>query len=485
MELWTHQKEAIELGKTKDLALLYPPGTGKTRTMIEILRYEYNQARDVIPTLIICPLSVCSNWKAEFQKFSNIPEDRILVLTGTGKSRVKAMAEMRRPSIIVTNFAAVQIQDFYRCLKAWHPQIVIIDECHNLKNSEGVRTKLIYPLCDKARRRFIMTGTLVPNSLLDIFGQFKALDPGVFGDRFWSFRTKYFYDRNAGMPAHLKFPDWQPLPDASKKIAQVIADRAVQARKEDCIDLPPLLEVKIPVDLGKDQGRAYESMATQFVAEMDGVTSIAEFAMTKGMRLQQILMGFLAESSSTEPIWFKENPRLQALEDLLENIHKEKAIIWTIFQPTYRKLGELCTKMGLKYGFLTGEQTIKQKTDTIRDFQEGTTQVVIAHPAAASEGINLFAAPYAIYYGKGYSNIHFEQSKARNHRGGSNMHPKVTHYHLESTGTLDQVISDALLNKKEVGEQILAWCRMNRKVMEWLPNNTLDTSKSVRYLGPK
>lgn len=465
-ELWAHQEQAVEKARSLDnLALFFDTGTGKTRTMIEILREEYNSYRTIFRTLILAPLSVCAQWKTEFAKFApKFPQDRIFVLTMHGKKRTEILKTLKAGAIVVTNYDCVTIKAFVEALYEWKPEIMIFDESQRLKDSTTTRSKKLAPLADQARRRFIMTGTPVLNSPLDLFGQMRVLDGGrTWGKNFYIFRRTYAYDKNAGMPSKKHFPKWAMQTGAEQRLAAAIAPYCCQAKKSECLDLPPLVKVEVPVQLGPKQARAYLQMEKEFVAEIQaGEVMVAEFALTKSLRLQQIVAGFgmvPRDEGETEAIPFQDNPRIAALEDTLESIGPAQAIIWSVFRATYPMIGKVCEKLGRSYAFLTGEQTITEKQKAIRDFQEGKIQDLIANPAAGGVGINLAEAPYAVYYTRNYSLEQFLQSEARNYRGGSERHDKVTHFHLMATGTIDEVVLKALMQKKSVGDAILAWAK--------------------------
>jgi SNF2 family DNA or RNA helicase len=460
-QLWKHQAAGVERARTSPhLALFFEVGTGKTGTLINILREDFTHHARIRETLIFAPLSVCPQWKKEFARFSKIPEADILVLTGTGKKRVKQLQDRKKPCILVTNYEAVGIGDFYQALLARSPEIVVLDESHRLKDASSKRAKSIYPLCHAASRRFLLTGTPILNDMSDIYGQFKALDPRIFHQSFFAFRNTYFYNKNASAPSHVTWPDWQPRPGAAEQLAGIIGKHSVQAKKSECLDLPPLLRVPVPVELSPAQAKAYESMKRHFVAEVKDVVTIAEFAMTKTLRMQQILTGFAQAEAGEDVAEITDNPRLDALEELLDQIGPGKrTIVWTVFKPTYRMIEKVCAKLGRKVYFLTGEQSAKQKEESIENFCRGDGEVLVANPAAGGAGINLTEAEYAIYYSRGYSLEHYLQSEARNYRGGSEMHSKITHYHLVAEGTLDEVIADALMGKQDVAEKILEWAR--------------------------
>jgi SNF2 family DNA or RNA helicase len=463
MSLWPHQQKAVEMARTRNnFALLFDMGTGKTRTMIEILREDFNAHKKIRKTLIFAPLSICQQWKAEFAKYSKITPDLIYVLTQSGRKRedsLRKLTQLGGRAIVVTNYEAVGIKGFYSALLDWCPEIIIADEGHRLKNSGSERAKRIYPLALTAERRFVLTGTLFTNSMLDIFGPFKFLEPSIFGPSYWKFRNSFFYDKNARMPAHVHFPDWQPMPNAKDRISGIIADSSVQAKKSECLSLPPLLREIVPLTIQGAQLKAYQAMEKEYVAELKGKTVISEFAMSVGLRLRQILAGFLSAKAGDKPEYFDENPRIQAVSDLLDGIGKEKCIIWCNFEPTYKQLGDLLTKLDIPHVFLTGQQTAVQKQAALESFQGDGAQVLVSNPSAGGVGLNLAQAPYAIYFDKSYNLEHYLQSSARNHRAGSEQFSSVTQFSLQAQGTIDEAIEIALSGKEELGKVILDWAR--------------------------
>lgn len=479
MELLSVQKQAIELGrKIPNLALFWEPGVGKTAAIVRILCEEYNKQKRYLNTLIFAPISACPSWARQFSLWSEVDPSRVFVLNKAGAKRLHTLqAQMNsgKAFIAVTNYEAMLNKDFYEALLKWSPHIVVADESHMLKNPSSVRAKKIYPLASSAQRRFLMTGTPFPNSLLDIYGQYKFMDPSLFGPNYFRFRLNYFYDKNAGMPSYCHFPDWQPRPEADKKIGRILAATSLQAKKCDVLDLPPLMEVRVPVEMSPAQDKAYRQMEKFFVAEVGDTVLTAEFAMTKSLRLRQLLAGYASQDVETEAKWFPDLPRMKALTDILDSLGGAKVIIWTVFQPTYGVIAKECERMGLAYKFLTGEQSAKEKQESIESFSKGSTQVLISNPAAGGTGVDgLQASAYSIYYTRGYNRVEFEQSQARNYRGGSEQHQKVTHYHLISEGTLDEAIAEALLLKKSVSEAVLSWARNM--------NKPLANGKSKQYV---
>lgn len=467
IKLRAHQQKAVEMARTRlSLALFMEAGTGKTATIARILAEDFNRHKRMRNTLIFAPLAVCSQWPPEIARFTKIPEDCCFVLTDAGTKRTSRLAEILesgKPAIIVTNYESVQIKAFYERLVRFAPEIMVCDESHRLKDSQAKRSKAVYPLCQGAGRRFLLTGTPAPNSLLDLFGQYKALDPSIFGAGFWSFRSRYFYDKNAGR--QFAYPDWVPYKTAAQEIGEKLKETSIQVTRKECLDLPDLSIIPVPVPLAKDQAKAYEEMKKDFVTYVGKLVASSEFEMVKTMRMLQMLTGFVQpdhiDGEAPKPVWFKENPRLDALMEKVESIGKEKQIIWTVFRPTYARISEELTKRGIKHTFLTGEQkTDADKQANKRLFTDENAQILIANPAAAGEGIDgLQCAPYAHFYMRGWSLLHYLQALARNYRGGSERHERIVHYHYFVKGTLDEALAMALIHKEDVQEKVLEWAR--------------------------
>jgi SNF2 family DNA or RNA helicase len=475
--LWGHQEGLRQFAEPNPNVLaLMDVGTGKTGGAIRILCDDYMKAGDVLNTLILAPLSVCSKWKREFALFSTVPEDRILVLTGDCKKRAAVLAQQAKSNrglIVVTNYQGLLNEHFHAALLKFSPICFVADELHRLKDAGSKTHKAARPLAHAAERRLGLTGTPLPNGLEDIYGQVATIAPHLMPYNFFKFQRLFFYNKNANAPSHVTWPEWAPKPGAAEQIAAIIAPVTFQVKKEECMTLPPLVEETIAVELSPAQRKAYKEMEKAFVAELETAVSIAEFASTKSIRLRQMLAGFAVPHATEpdqnlDPIWFKENPRLDALEDLLDSLKGRKVIIWTVFQPAYKRIAEVCEKMGRSVDFIVGQlpdgkqQTQKQRDAVIEAFEHGSLDTVIANAAAGGEGIDLIAAAEAIYYDRSYNSTHMAQTQGRNYRGGSERHEKITHFHLVAGGTLDEEITTALLEKKDLADAVMNWARAKR-----------------------
>lgn len=464
---WAHQLEAIEKSKRlKDMALFWEMGTGKTATTINILRHKYNDAERVMRTLILAPLVVLENWKEEFMRHAELPENNIVVLSGHGSKKAEqVMDAIGEGKIIIANYEVMQNVKILDALIKFQPEIMVCDESQRLKSTTSKRAKATFGLSTFARHRYILSGTPILNTPLDIFQQFKILDGGdTFGLNFLTFRAAFFEDKNAHMPKHKHFPNWQPKPGALDGISQLIATKALRTTKEECLDLPPLVQENVYVSMGADQRRAYKEMKDEFITFIkskeeagESKAAIANLAVTKALRLQQIISGFVTLEGNNGVHRFEDVPRREALKELLEDLCIDnKVIVWAVFKENYETIRKVCEELKIKYAELHGET--KDKQGNMEAFRKDKdVKVIIANPASAGLGVNLVEASYSIYYSKNFSLEQDVQSEARNHRGGSEIHKKITRIDLVCKGTIDEQITSALKKKENIAEHILDW----------------------------
>jgi SNF2 family DNA or RNA helicase len=457
---WKHQLEAIERAKSvDDFALFFDMGAGKTATTINIVRHKYAEQQRLMRTLILCPVGVVTNWKREWAMHSKVG-GRVVILDGSQVKRrktVQAEKDKRPAPIFITNFEALTMQDLLQDLLEWEPEILIIDESQRLKNHKAKRTKAAILLADLAKHHYILSGTPILNCSRDIWAQYRILDKGeTFGNNYYAFEKKYFIDKNSGMPKHVYFPKWVPREGIEEVFQDMIYRKAMRVMKKDCLDLPPLIRTRIDVEMAPEQKRVYESMKRDFIAYLNDQACVAQLAITKALRLLQILAGFV-KLDSGEEVALKENPKLEALEEIIDDLpHGSKAIIWATFKENYRQISNMLVKKKIGFTSFHGEVKASERQANIDRFQtDPDCRFIIANQAAGGVGINLTAASYSIYYSRNFSLEQDLQSEARNYRGGSEIHEKITRIDIVCPNTIDEIVLDALTRKLDLAESIL------------------------------
>lgn len=471
--LMKHQQRLIERCKDKDhFYIAHDMGSGKTCSALQILRYKCFKHNRLLRTLILPPLSVKINWKREIENFTKIHRDQVHVLKDTGKKRE---AQLQRiifnpqtnnddaTAVIIVNYDALTTKGIVELLHSWKPEMIICDEAHLVKNPKSTRSKEVMKLADQARYKLLLSGTPIANSELDFFMPFRIMDGGeTFGKNYFQFRGNWFLGYKPIKTARgLEYTKFQLNPSRRDEFFKLLYSKMDIVKKEDCLDLPPLVRVTREVELSDEQTKAYKELKKDLVAfierdHQEPKAIVAQMAVTKALRLYQIVCGSVTADDGSL-VTFENTPRTKELESLLEELApNHKVIVWSIFRADYAAIQKVCEKLGVKYALLTGGQSEKEKQKSVDDFQQDQeTRVLIANQASGGVGLNLTAASYSIYYSKDSSHIKDSQSNDRNYRNGSQVHEKITRIDLHASRTVEDNIVEALVGKKNLSDMIL------------------------------
>jgi len=451
-ELWTHQKKAIERAEqgAKKFALFFDPGTGKTRTAIEIFKRSVRGR-----LLVFAPLNVCRTWVNELKQY--LPEQHEIFLCA-GQSRQKKLdallqyaASKHNRAILICNTESLRSADYRKLLKLSRAGFVVVDESQMIKSPSSAQTKGLFEVANALRPEYLylLSGSPFPQGDIDCWSTFVLL--GRCNDTFFVWRRKNFIDKNERRRGTNNYwPQYVVSPKARIEFQKVLAECSMVAKKNEVLDLPPLLRTTIYAGLSAEQKRHYDTMTEYlFAIDSTGHELNASNMLVRTMRLQQILAGFLGEAQ------IQDNPRLTALDSAIELTNGEPFIIWTIFAATYGQIGDRLEKAGITFGRLTGEESAEQRQQTMDDFQAGKLRALIAHPRAGGVGVNLTAASYSIHYTRSYNLADDMQCEARNYRGGSEIHERITRIDIVTADTIDEDITEALKLKKSEQDFLL------------------------------
>jgi SNF2 family DNA or RNA helicase len=447
-----------------EIMLNHDVGVGKTASAVNIMRWYYAINHQKLATLVIAPIVTRDNWLQTVLEWSKLKREDVLLLRGSGNDKAaQVKALMGRPVIIVTNLESILNENLFSALLLYRPQVCVLDESHQCKSYQSKRAKQLAKIFMNARYRILLSGTPILNQVTDIFMQFKLLDGGAtFGNNYFLFRAKYMYDANAAFKARTNhyFPDWRPRLDMFDELSEKISRKCHRAIKSECLDLPPYRVLDVYVEMSATQKKHYMEMKRDFITYVESSREeravLAQLAITKSLRLQQIVSGFLKTDDGHE-VDIAGNPRLAELENLLGQITiGHKVIVWALFKRNHVHIAKLCSDMGLEYVQLNGDQSADEKAEAVRRFQtDASVRVMIANQQAGGTGVNLQAASYSIYYSRSFNLAHDLQSEARCYRGGSEIHEKITRINLICPDTIDQVISEALSRKEDISKKIL------------------------------
>jgi SNF2 family DNA or RNA helicase len=503
---YAHQREAFMLSRDiLNFALLMGMGTGKSKVAIDTAAYNYDLNR-IDCLIVIAPKGVHRNW-IDKEVPVHMPDwTNYRAATWTAKMRVaqkKAVNHVLDPEHKGLRVIAMNIEGFTNsrtCKPAKFLRpilnalrcLVVIDESSKIKTPGAKRTAALRHLGNHATAKRILTGTPVTQGPLDIYSQFAFLDRDILGfDNFTTFKN-YFAEweqeinreRNIEINRQRYQRGQEADPDAGayqvlrgyrniETLKKLIQPHSYRITKEECTDIPPKVFVPRIVELSDEQRRVYNRVVKDSIIELDGRELTVNNVLTRLLRLQQVVGGFVPveEFGDPEPIPGPNN-RIESLLTMTEET-AEKFIIWARFKAEIRAI---LSRLRETHGPASavayyGDVNDDDRAEAVNRFQgqrpivengvvKGHEEIVptdqarffVGQQQSGGYGLTLTAGTQVVYYSNTFSFEDRMQSEDRAHRIGQRN--VVTYTDLEALGTIDRKIMRALKSKLDMADMV-------------------------------
>ena len=475
---YKHQITALEKSwKKKNYALFCEMGTGKSKILLDNIAMLYDDGK-INAAVIVAPKGVYKNW-VEQEIPKHIP-DHIQCRTFywvAPSSRSKDDKEMlsqlysktRDPHLTffvinVEAFSTAPGKDEVKKFLWAYKTLMAIDESTSIKTPTAQRTKNILSVGMDAQYKRIMTGSPVTKSPLDLYSQCNFLDSELLQqDSFVAFRNRYANMQTINVNG--RFVNIVRPHDSYRNLAELselVSEFSYRILKEDCLDLPPKVYQRRTIEMTPEQKRAYDSMKSIALAELDGKVCSTMNVLTQLMRLHQITCGtFKADDGTVTQL---KNNRMSELMSVLDET-EGKVIIWATYVSDIENIvatlkkayGEASTVA--YYGAVNAK--VRQKQITLFQEENGPARYFVGNPSTGGYGITLTAASTVVYYSNSYDLEKRLQSEDRAHRIGQK--DKVNYVDLICENTVDEKIVKALRSKINIANEILG-----EELKEWL-----------------
>lgn len=411
---------------------------------VRILKYERFQANKI---LVIAPKKVAEGtWGTEAQKWDHLRDLRISTVLGSEANRKAALG--RTADVYVINREnVVWLKDLYR--NDWPFDMVIIDEASSFKSHTAKRFKALAAENWHIRRMVLLTGTPTPNGLLDLWSQIFLLDGGArLQKRYTWFRDIYFEPDTRG--AYGQVFSYRPKKGSEEAILQKVSDICISMKAEDYLSLPDMVFDTVPVVLDEKAQKAYREMERQMILDLpeDDETIAAMSAAALTTKLLQLSNG--AVYDETRAVHHIHDCKLDALAELVEALRErgKSALVFYQFQHDLDRILKMLSGMPRITAY------VLDGPDVIDAWNCGEVDILLAHPASASYGLNLQAGgSHIIWFGLTWNYEQYVQANARLHRQGQK--DTVIVHHLVSQGTRDADVMKALDHKDQAQQYVL------------------------------
>jgi SNF2 family DNA or RNA helicase len=413
-------------------------GLGKTIQTLAHLLLEKQAGRMKLPTLIIAPTSLMSNWRRETARFT--PDLKILILQGT--ERKQLFYKIRDYDLILTTYPLLSRDEETLLEHQYH--YLILDEAQTVKNPQSKAAQLVRRI--KSNHRLCLTGTPMENHLGELWTQFDFLMPGFLGDMA-TFKKRY------RTPIEI-YGDNEQRTRLAHRVAPFMLRRT---KHEVATELPPKTEIIRSVPLYDKQAALYESI--RLTMEKKVRDAIAQRGLSRShITILDALLKLRQTCCDPRTLPLKEaqkvheSAKMDLLMDLLPEQLEEgrRILVFSQFTRMIALIENELTSRKIGYAKLTGQT--RNRDEAIELFKSGEVNVFLISLKAGGVGLNLTEADTVIIYDPWWNPAAESQATDRAHRIGQDK--PVFIYKLITENTVEEKIIAMQDKKRALAEGI-------------------------------
>lgn len=455
---YEHQDHVFaHICETDHPAILSEQGTGKTKSVIDFMDYYRENVNEDARFLIVAPNAVVSVWAKELQEHSkhySVDNGNVFIMNVPKKRRV-AVLQSGKPGAYIINYEGVRALDVGSDTKGLHTydfDIVVADEMTKIKHASSKQSKAMakFPLSEHRAKRIGITGTPVAQSPLDIFGQYRFLDPRVFGSNFFRFRARYGVvgERyGAGGRRFKEVVDYQNLEELRERMHSI----AVRFTKDQCLDLPDRIEQQYELDWPPGWRKVYDEMVKEMIALVDGSVIPADNAMTKIVKARQLCNGWVYDENHVTKVLPGPNPKLDAVAEIVDDADGP-VLIWATYRQDIENISKALEKCPGDFGVISGDVPSEERARVVEAFQNGEIKAAVVQQSIGQYGLTMTASNTVVYFSEDWSVENKLQSMDRVHRIGQTR--KVRYITLSMKDSVDVSIHEALKKKRKLSNNL-------------------------------
>ncbi len=493
------QKAGIEYAIGRDRVLIAdPPGLGKTVQAIG--------AANVTETprvLVVCPASLKVNWAREWRRWDTQGLTVGIAMSypryvpkSEGGPRTEQVYDWPDTDVVICNYDMLEAFDEQIKGETW--PLVILDEAHNLKTADAIRTMCVFggyrprkkvkgitvkraqrirPL--KAGRMIFLTGTPILSNPAELWTLIEACDPEGLGKNFKEFAYRYcdawegqwgFDATGSTNPeelAHIlrarfmvrrdKRAVLKELPDKRRELIVLPQDKLEKPVKKERTRIEAALAafeeaigiestegefryIQIIDDLCAKIGKALDRQGD----EKDWDKAIASLSGTDQIAFTEI-------SAAREEVALA---KVGLIVEHVMSLRKagEPVILFAYHKSVIDELVLRFEKAGEAVGVVTGNVSSAIRRDgtsarqnVIDAFQEGRIDIIIGNILAMGVGFTLTRASHVVFGELDWVPALIEQAEDRAWRHGQKN--AVLVQHLVVDGSIEARMAEALLAK--------------------------------------
>ncbi|WVZ96235.1 hypothetical protein U9M48_041900 [Paspalum notatum var. saurae] len=428
-------------------------GLGKTIQTIALIAYLLEKKDVAGPHLIIAPKAVLPNWSNEFKTWA--PSIGTILYDGRPDER-KLLRENnfdgQQFNVLLTHYDLI-LKD-KKFLKKVHWHYLIVDEGHRLKNHECALARTLVSGY-QIRRRLLLTGTPIQNSLQELWSLLNFILPNIFNSS-QNFEEWF----NAPFACDVSLNDEEQLL-IIHRLHQVLRPFLLRRKKDEVEKyLPVKTQVILKCDMSAWQKAYYEQ-----------VTSRERVALGSGLRskaLQNLSMQL--RKCCNHPYLFIEHynmyqreeivrasGKFELLDRLLPKLQRagHRVLLFSQMTKLLDVLEVYLQMYNFKYMRLDGSTKTEERGRLLADFNKKNSEyfMFLLSTRAGGLGLNLQTADTVIIFDSDWNPQMDQQAEDRAHRIGQKNEVRV--FVLVSVGSIEEEILDRAKQKMGIDAKVI------------------------------
>jgi SNF2 family DNA or RNA helicase len=365
-------------------------------------------------------------------------------------NRKKALFDHTSDIIITNHDAARWLADPKNVPKSFWKDFdtIIVDESTAFKHHNTQRSKALYKIARDMEFREILTGTINPRSILDVWHQAKIVDDGErLGTSYWKYRSAVCEPVQVGPTERML--EWRDKEGAEYAVFDLLEDITIRHKFEDCTDIPPNFVTEYRIDLAPKLRKQYnDMMAIAATMLADGKFLMATNAAAVHQKLLQMASGAVYTEEGRYSVL--DDQRSELVMDLIEERHQ--CVVAFNWRHQREGLEAAAKKRGFPYAVIDGTVNDRMRREAVERFQAGELRAIFAHPQSAGHGLTLTAGTTTIWTSPTYNAEHYKQFNHRIYRSGQTKRTETIH--IAARDTIDEKVF-AKLGDKLTSMQLL------------------------------
>lgn len=478
------------------------PGSGKTAMVYGTYAYlSSKEVRKIDQMVVIGPKSSFLAWKTEFAEvFGDKRTLNVLDVQVPHFRPEDFYKNIGQYDLILVNYESLPKYEeaLKQCINT--KTLLVFDEVHKLKGVTSTRPKFAQAIANLANYKIALTGTPLPNGLVDIYNVLHFLYNDEYANYF-GFTVSQLINADDFLADSLNeklYPFfWRvtkedlnvpaPEPDHLIKDTATNAEQAVidmlwrkygnqpfklYIRLIQMTSNPSLLRKAIDKELFTDYGGDVDESGMNLDFEYnDSMKDIPQYTSSDVELINQLQTSTKFEHAVIDAC------------DLIEQ--GKRPIVWAIFVDTIDKFAQRIETAGYRVAKVYGAVSAADRELIIKDFQKGKYDLLISNPHTLAESVSLHHVSHdALYLEYSFNLTHMLQSRDRIHRLGLPDDVKTNYYYYqlcEQEGRrkpIDQLIYDRLQEKKQLMYDAIE----GRKI---LPEFSSDEKRDIEEMMEK